>query len=387
MRKVVAVSVLLLVGAPAGAREGAAVNRAGMTVNRAGAAVNRESIVVDVESNRPDLDEKVRRRFVEKLSPRFDVVEEGGTYVLRVRGTDIYEDHPLKKGKSWSLGTASLDRVEYTIALDLPGGRTEVFGSSFDIKEDGSGGTLAGVFWTFNHWVNKCIPITGAVLEVDPHHARLNVGRSMDVRVGDWFDVYDGSGRLGGSLEVTDLTDTTALARRLSDREIEPGFPIRQRVRLLSWGMGVDYAHLRIPAGRSSRAGHRIMFNVPWRPRFLAPVMLQFSSGYLDVAAERGFQPLAVAAMLVRPINGRAIDLEYGAGLGGAVLRITDKVDPRTGARIKEIGVFTASVYTGLAFHLGRAQSITAGIGTIGYSRFPRPQAPSLQVGYRCWAY
>lgn len=366
MRILLAVSVLLCVGMPVRARE---------------------SMVVDVVSSRSDLDEVVRRRFVEKLSPRFDIVDRGGTYLLHVIGTDIYEEHRLVQGKSASLDAVSFDRMEYTIALELPDRSTKLFRSSFEVEEDGSAGTLAGVFWTFNHWINKCIPIAGAVSAVDPEYAHLDVGKNADVRIGDWFDVFDRSGRLSASLEVEELSDSTALARRLDDHLIEPGFRVRQRARLLSWGMGVEYAHMRIPAGVSSKAGHEIMFTVPWRPRFLKPVALRFASGYLDVVSERGWHVLSVEAMLRRPLRGRTIDLEYGAGLGGAMLRITGRVGPRTGSRIKEIGVFTAKVYTGVAIHLDRYQTITAGIGYIGYSHCPRPEAPSLEIGYRCWAF
>jgi hypothetical protein len=349
----------------------------------------RETLKLTVKSNNPHIDSLIKERFIKKLSERFDVSENAGRYRLLILGDDI--TNPDLQLAQMLLSINLSNEIEYSVTLVLPEGKKKQYGATFTAKKDWLLGFTTGTYWVvpgpIYTWINKCIPHSGNITEVDAQSIKLNIGRNVDVRIGDEFEIYGPSGKRGAIVKVCGLSDSTSVARWIDRKTIMPGDRAVQKTRLLPFAMGVEYTYLFVPSSGKTLAGQQLMMIVPWRLSFCQIGYIQFASGYIDVVQQKGWHVLSLSMCRLFPLIGRKLDIKTSVGAGMAALRLTDKRDPITDKILSPLGMMTYNLSLGLSFRLAREHYAYADIGYLGYTRFSRPNGPSLHIGYFMWAY
>jgi len=348
---------------------------------------SREKLMLRVGSPFRSFDSLVTKYLTEQLSARFDIVDSAYDYYLQLTGVNDSTTDTVFTIKSFAF-TMDNPVVHYRVTFTTPAKGAVILFDDLEIEDDwlwGTHGREKTVAENIMNNIENKFPPLARVASVNGDVARLDLGSRAGLRKGDQFQMFDLSGRRHAVVEVQSLDSAEALTTRIQGRGIEPGYIARRLPRISELGIGLEYDHFRVTNAGKQKTGGQIMLSFPYRYPPMAPFFFQFSSGYIDVVQENGWHLLNADLILPLPIIKYRLYVEGQVGCGQSLLRLSSKIDPVTNKKIKALGIINYNASLGLSVNLTRQLVVTAGCGYAGYSRFPKPNGPSLLFGVRWW--
>jgi hypothetical protein len=347
--------------------------------------MTRERLMLRVKSPYPDFDSLVTKNLTEQLSARFDIVDSAYDYWLQLAGAKDSITDTMFSIKGFAF-TSDNPVVHYQVTFATPTKGAVILFKDLKIEDDwlwGTGNDDEDVAERIMNKIENRYPPLARVASVDGNTARLDLGSRAGLHQGDLFQTYDMSGRRYAVVEIKSLDSTEAITQRVMGRGLAPGYIARRLPRISELGIGLEYTHFRVNHAGRQKTGGQVMLTLPYKYQPMAPFFLQLSTGYLDVVQEDGWHLVNLDLIYPVAIIKYRLYLEAQVGLGQSLLRLSDKIDSVTNKKIESLGTFNYNASLGLSLNITRQMVLTAGCGYLGYSRFPRPNGPSLLFGAR----